>query len=98
MSGKVAGRFGMGVIDPSGASISALTRYPGKGGRLETWGDDRAQAALTVLVGRWVRLGRPTLRDLRVTVTYDGNKAPKAWRSITTADSVVALDWSRPPR
>jgi protein-L-isoaspartate(D-aspartate) O-methyltransferase len=97
VSCNVAGRFGMGVIDPSGASISALTRYPGKGGRIETWGDDRAQYALEALIARWAGLGRPTLRDLRVTVSYGEDHAPKAWRSIVTADSVVALDWAPSP-
>jgi len=96
VSVNVAGRFGMGVIDPSGTSISALTRYPGKAARLETWGDDRAHHALAALVLRWERLGRPTLPDLRVTVTYGELHASKAWRSIATADSVVALDWSPP--
>ena len=90
-------RYGVGVVDPTGTSAAALTRLPGRPGRIETWGDDRARAAFEAHVARWARLGRPTFRDLRITVRYGEEGAPKAWRRIRTADSVVTLDWGTTP-
>jgi protein-L-isoaspartate(D-aspartate) O-methyltransferase len=87
-------RYGVGIVDPAGTSVSALTRLPGGSGRIETWGDDRARAALEAHVARWEHLGRPTMRDLRITVAYGEDDAPKAWRSIRTADAVVGLEWA----
>jgi protein-L-isoaspartate(D-aspartate) O-methyltransferase len=86
-------RYGLAIVDRTGASIAALTRLPGSPGRIETWGDDRARDALEAQMARWERLGRPTLADLRITVRYGEEATPKAWRSIRTADSVVTLDW-----
>jgi hypothetical protein len=34
------------------------------------------------------------MRDLRITVAYGEDDAPKAWRSIRTADAVVGLEWA----
>jgi protein-L-isoaspartate(D-aspartate) O-methyltransferase len=86
-------RYGVAVLDRTGASVAALTRLPGGPGRIETWGDDRARGALEAQMARWERLGRPTLADLRITVRYGEDATPKAWRSIRVGDSVVTLDW-----
>jgi protein-L-isoaspartate(D-aspartate) O-methyltransferase len=96
VSVTVDGRYGIGVVDPSGPSVSAVSRRPGGGGRIETWGDDRAQPALAAQVANWEALGCPTLRELRVTVRYDGERGPTTWRRIELDDSVVSLDWAHP--
>jgi protein-L-isoaspartate(D-aspartate) O-methyltransferase len=92
----VANRYGVALVGPRAAGVTAITRAFDQPGRIETWGDGEAEEALSRYVQRWERLGSPTLHELQLTVRFgpeSGSTRP-AWRELHTADSVVQMNWS----
>jgi hypothetical protein len=91
----LADRYGVALVGPGAASVAALTRAPGQPGRIETWGEARAEELLSTYVRRWEKLGHPTLDELQVSVCFgsqsDGTKTP--WRQLHRADSSIQFDW-----
>jgi len=94
LSCHIDGRYGVAVVGPGGESLAALTRAPGKAGRLEAWGDERASGRLRTLIEGWERRGRPGLEDLRVTVTYGRTPVPVGGRTVEAGESTLHVDWS----
>jgi len=92
-------RFGMAVVFGDGRSLATVTRTIGdtKPGRFDAWGDDRAESALAQHIQRWERAGRPTLEDLRLTVSYSG-RSGSHWRTIKRPGSTITMDWKPPAR
>jgi protein-L-isoaspartate(D-aspartate) O-methyltransferase len=94
---SAGGRFGVAVLGPRGASIAAVTWAPGQPGRIEAWGEDRAQLHLSAQVENWERLGGPTLPDLELTVGYGTRARRRPWRTLRADGSTVAIDWATRP-
>lgn len=92
---SVGGRFGVAIVGPGGTSVAAATWAPGQPGRLEAWGDGRAEQKLSAQVARWEELGSPALTDLRLTVSYATKGEGRSWRSLRSRGSTIAIDWER---
>jgi hypothetical protein len=94
---SAGGRFGVAILGPRGTSIAAVTWAPGQPGRIEAWGDDRAEHLLSAQVEDWERLGSPTLPDLELTVAYGTRPRRRPWRTLRADGSIVAIDWATRP-
>ena len=91
-----ANRYGVALVGPCAASVTAITRAPGQPGHIESWGEGRAEELLSKFVKLWEQLGSPTLRELQLTVRY-GRKSwatRTAWSQLQGADSTVQIDWN----
>ena len=65
-------------------------------GRVEAWGEGRAEELLTTYVRRWEGFGRPTLHEVQLTIHFGPKEreASNSWRQLCGADSIVQIDWS----
>lgn len=96
VSCTIDARVGVAVVAPEGSSIVAVSRASGQPGQVEAWGDDQAEVLFDRHFEGWEAAGRPTLTDLRVTVSYSGHDAAHHWRTFPRSDSTIALDWAPP--
>jgi len=89
-------RYGVALVGPRAANVTAITRAPGQPGRIETWGEGRAEELLSKYVKLWVQLGSPTLRELQLTARFGpkSRATRSAWRHLHGADSIVQIDWN----
>jgi protein-L-isoaspartate(D-aspartate) O-methyltransferase len=86
------GRHGLAILDPQGTSIATVTWAAGGAGRMEAWGDERAERLLSRHVQRWERVGSPTLQDFQFTVSYAREAAGRHWKALRGDGSVIAID------
>jgi protein-L-isoaspartate(D-aspartate) O-methyltransferase len=89
---SVENRYGVAFLGPDGSSVATVTRAPGQPARVEVWGNAPAEHLFSKHVQQWEHLGGPAQNDLRLTISY-GPSAPRSWRTLRSADSVVTMDW-----
>lgn len=84
------------VVDPEFSSLACLgggsrRKWNSPATRIEVSGSRKAESILRQLISEWERLGKPGLKDLRLTVSFI--RPTKAWRTRKDGESFLAFDW-----